>query len=226
MRMALSGPLPSSPLTWGLGLEPPTVSLGRTWCDRSKSRAVCVSVKPHTPWKMNMEPEDDGFQKESPIPRVPFSGSMLNFGRVHSFWWSVWGNVGMYDASLSFHTNHLRWTAGKMVWPQLVPTCPLKPCRQLALLILLNRRMLRCTRVETWNPGLPNGRNFTWSDWSSSKIGLHCLVGVSKPSRLIWSDYIPMLKQKNQQITWRKKSSDSQFTCSPDSDSYRGSYFQ
>ena len=61
----------------------------------------------------------------------------------------------MHDASLSFHTNHLRWTAGKMVWPQLAPTCPLKPCRQHALLILLNRRMLRCTRVETWNPGLP-----------------------------------------------------------------------
>ena len=30
-----------------------------------------------------MEPKNDGFQKESPIPAVPFSNSMLNFGRVY-----------------------------------------------------------------------------------------------------------------------------------------------
>jgi len=29
-----------------------------------------------------MESKNDAFQKESPNSRVPFSGSMLNFGRV------------------------------------------------------------------------------------------------------------------------------------------------
>ena len=32
--------------------------------------------------KFDMEPKNDAFQKESPYSRVPFSGSMLNFGRV------------------------------------------------------------------------------------------------------------------------------------------------
>ena len=32
--------------------------------------------------KFNMEPKNDAFQKESPYSRVPFSGSMLNFGSV------------------------------------------------------------------------------------------------------------------------------------------------
>ena len=33
--------------------------------------------------KFNMEPKSDFFgQKDSPIPRVPFSGSIFNFGRL------------------------------------------------------------------------------------------------------------------------------------------------
>ena len=32
--------------------------------------------------KFNMEPENDGFQKESPFPGGDFSGSMLNFRGV------------------------------------------------------------------------------------------------------------------------------------------------
>ena len=34
--------------------------------------------------KFNMEPKNDGLQKESPIPGYHFSGSMLNFGKVVS----------------------------------------------------------------------------------------------------------------------------------------------
>ena len=35
--------------------------------------------------KFNMEPKNDGFQKESPGSRVPFSGSMWIFGRAECF---------------------------------------------------------------------------------------------------------------------------------------------
>ena len=37
------------------------------------------------PPKTNMEPENGGFQKESPFPGVPFSGSMLIFLGVYLF---------------------------------------------------------------------------------------------------------------------------------------------
>ena len=40
--------------------------------------------------KLKMEPKNDGFPKGISYSRVPFSGSMLNFGRVYKisyFWW-------------------------------------------------------------------------------------------------------------------------------------------
>ena len=36
-----------------------------------------------TPLKLNMEPENQPLEKEIPIGNPSFSGSMLNFGRVH-----------------------------------------------------------------------------------------------------------------------------------------------
>ena len=44
-------------------------------------------LKDFTPQKSNMEPENDGCQKESPFPGISefFSGSMLNFWGVVLF---------------------------------------------------------------------------------------------------------------------------------------------
>ena len=44
-----------------------------------------VSFREGTPLKINMEPENDNFEKETPLPSGPFSGSMLVFGGVVPF---------------------------------------------------------------------------------------------------------------------------------------------
>ena len=40
------------------------------------------SITKTTPLKINMEPENFNFEKETPLPSGPFSGSMLVFGGV------------------------------------------------------------------------------------------------------------------------------------------------
>ena len=41
----------------------------------------------NTPQKFNMEPENDGFQKESPFPGTSFQVPCLNFRGVNGFNW-------------------------------------------------------------------------------------------------------------------------------------------
>lgn len=60
-----------------------------------------------------------------------------------------------------------------------------------------------------------NGRNFTWSDWSSSKIGLHCLVRVSNHQtiKVDQTTFLCSNKKINNNRLLGGKWSDSQFTC-------------
>ena len=60
----------------------PRSRLHRQYCASPRHQCLHTKFISCTLYKFNMEPEHDGFQKESPIPGCHRSGSMLNFGRV------------------------------------------------------------------------------------------------------------------------------------------------
>ena len=65
-----------------LGLEDdPASYIGNVHRVNGKNNMLTSKIK-YSP-EINMEPENDGFQKECPFSRDFFSGSMLNFRGVH-----------------------------------------------------------------------------------------------------------------------------------------------
>ena len=83
-----------------------------------------------TPPKFNMEPENDGFQKQSPFPgsRDFFSGSMLNFRGIRGHIFHLCKSLGLPESEISLRS----W-----VW---------KPT-------FTGRQNWRLCRLETWGGG-------------------------------------------------------------------------
>ena len=64
------------------------------WFQVIVSLAWCWCYPPET----NMEPENDGSRKESPLPEIHFSGSILvNFGSVDFFWIFFTGHIFFFS---------------------------------------------------------------------------------------------------------------------------------
>ena len=59
--------------------------------------------------KFNMEPENDGFQKGISYSWVPFSGSMLNFGRVlNGIFWEEFSLLKL-PGDVALHHRNFGW---------------------------------------------------------------------------------------------------------------------